>query len=138
MKEIYYNPSKVGSFGGVKALSKASGRNCKDWLSGQEVYSLHKPTRRKFKRRKTICVGLDHLWQIDLVDLTSLAHHNDRFKFLLTCIDCFSRFAWAVPIRNKTASSIVEAFNSLIDLRKPTFLQSDKGSEFINSSFQNF
>lgn len=139
LSEIYYDPARVGSFGGFNALSKATNRkDVKKWLSSQEVYSLHKPTRRKFKRRKMICVGLDHLWQIDLVDLTSLSTHNDGFRFLLTCIDCFSRYAWVVPIKSKNSSSVTEAFASLINLRKPTYLQSDKGSEFLNSSFQSF
>lgn len=138
LKEIYYDPSKVGSFGGINALNKATKRkDAKEWLASQEVYSLHKPVRRKFKRRKTISVGIDHLWQIDLVDMTNLAVHNDGYKYLLTCIDCFSRYAWAVPIKNKNSKSVTEAFASLLNLRKPTFVQSDKGSEFVNTSFQN-
>ena len=139
LKEIYYDPARVGSFGGVKALSRAADiKDVKEWLSGQETYTLHKPIRRKFKRRKMICVGLDHLWQIDLADLSSLARYNDGFRYLLTCIDCFSRYAWAVPIKNKMASSVTDAFASLLTLRKPTLLQSDKGGEFINSLFQSF
>src|SRR3989441_1709806 len=139
LKDVYYDPALPGSFGGVDTLSKASNRkDVKDWLMSQEAYTLHKPVRRKFVRRKTICVGIDHLWQIDLVDLTSLAIHNDRFKFLLTCIDCFSRYAWAVPLKNKRADSVTEAFASLIDDRRPTYVQSDKGSEFLNSTFQSF
>ena len=139
LKEIYYDPTRVGSFGGVKSLSKASNRkDIKEWLSGQESYTLHKPVRRRFKRRKMICVGLHHLWQIDLADLSSLARYSDGFRYLLTCIDCFSRYAWAVPIRNKTASAVTYAFVSLISLRKPTYVQSDKGGEFLNSTFQSF
>ena len=139
MKDVYYDPARVGSFGGIRALSKAANRkDVKEWLSGQEAYTLHRPTRRKFKRRKMICVGLDHLWQIDLADLTSLAVHNDGFKYLLTCIDCFSRFAWAVPIKNKTAQYVTDAFVSIVTTRRPTYLQSDKGGEFLNSTFQSF
>ena len=139
LKDIYYNPALPGSFGGVVALSKASKKkNVKDWLQSQEVYTLHKPIRRKFKRRTMICLGIDHLWQIDLADLQSLSIHNNGFRYLLTCIDCFSRFAWAVPIKNKTAGAVTEAFASILDIRKPTYLQSDKGSEFLNSTFQQF
>src|SRR6267154_547462 len=137
--KVYFNPGLPGSFGGVNALSKASNRKkVKDWLSGQDAYTLHKPVRRKFKRRRTICVGMDHLWQIDLADLSSLAQHNDGFKFLLTCIDCFSRYAWVVPIKSKHATIVTEAFSSLLIDRRPTYVQSDKGSEFINSTFQSF
>ena len=139
LKDIYYDPALPGSFGGVGALSKASDRkDVKDWLVSQETYTLHKPVRRKFKRRKTICVGVDHLWQVDLADLISLTAYNDGYKFLLTCIDCFSRFAWAVPLKNKRGVTVTEAFASLISERRPTYVQSDKGSEFLNSSFQTF
>ncbi|GFX60957.1 uncharacterized protein TNCV_1897171 [Trichonephila clavipes] len=46
-----------GSFGGVERLSNASGlrrRDVQKWLSQQDVYTLHKPVRYKFQRRKTI------------------------------------------------------------------------------------
>ena len=130
---------KVGSFGGVESLIRGSDvKNVKDWLKSQETYTLHKPVRRRFKRRKTYCLGVDHLWQIDLVDVSSLSRYNDGYRYLLTCIDCFSRYAWAIPIKNKTSASIVAAFDSIIDIRKPTYLQSDKGTEFLNSAFQSY
>jgi transposase InsO family protein len=140
LAEIYYDPAKVGSFGGVKSLSRgANDKNAKDWLIGQETYTLHKPVKRKFRRRKTISIGIDHLWQIDLADVSSLSNHNDGHRFLLTCIDCFSRYAWAVPLKNKNSTSVMNAFRSIIvDNRQPTYLQSDKGTEFLNSTFQTF
>src|SRR5437867_7435028 len=137
LKDIYFNPARVGSFGGVNALKKASnGKNAAEWLMGQEAYTLHKPVRRKFMMRRTICIGVDHLWQIDLADMTSLSSYYDGFKFLLTCIDCFSRYAWAVPIKNKSAMTVA-VFASLLDDRRPTYVQSDKDSEFLNSTFQH-
>ena len=139
LNKIYYDPQRVGSFGGVRALAEgAKSKNVNDWLNAQETYTLHKPVRRKYKRRKMICPGLDHLWQVDLVDLTNLSKYNDSNRFLLTCIDCLSRYAWVVPIKNKSANSVLEAFASLIGDRRPTHLQSDKGSEFLNSKFQEF
>ena len=139
LEGVYYHPGKVGSFGGVESLIRGSDvRNVKDWLKGEETYTLHKPVRRRFKRRKTYCLGVDHLWQIDLVDVSSLSRDNDGYRYLLTCIDCFSRYAWVVPIKNKSSTSIVEAFDSIIDIRKPTYLQSDKGTEFLNAAFQSY
>src|SRR6188768_2685946 len=129
LKSIYYDAAKVGSFGGVESLIRGSEvKNVKDWLRSQETYTLHKPVRRRFKRRKTYCLGVDHLWQIDLVGVSSLSRYNDGYRSdidLLTCIDCFSRYAWVMPIKNKSSTSIVEAFDSLIDIRGPTYLQSD-------------
>jgi len=139
LEEIYYDPSKVGSFGGIDALSRAVGaKPVKDWPVSQETYTLHKPVRRRYKRRQTFCLGVDHLWQVDLVDVSSLSRYNDGYRFLLTCVDCLSRYAWTVPIKNKSSGSVLEAFASITDMRKPTNLQSDKGTEFLNSTFQSF
>jgi len=55
LKNIYYDTKTAGSFGGVDALAKASDhKNVKNWLTSQETYTLHKPVRRIFRRRKTI------------------------------------------------------------------------------------
>ena len=142
MDEIYFSPSQPGSFGGVQALSRVRNektqQEIKRWLMSQETYTLHKPVRRKYKRRKTYSSGIDDLWQADLVDLSNIANYNDGNRFLLTCIDVFSKFAWVVAIKNKKATTVRDAFSRIIGDRKPNYLQTDKGSEFINETFQKF
>jgi hypothetical protein len=96
MDTIYYDPANAASFGGVHPLvaaSKAGEREVREWLSAQDTYTLHKQPRIHFRRRKTFSVGIDDLWQADLVDLTSLSRHNDGYRFILTVIDVFSKFA---------------------------------------------
>ena len=140
MDSIYYDPSRAGSYGGIRSLVRdigASEREVRNWLMSQDAYTLHKPPKKHFKRRKTISMGIDDLWQADLVDLTSLARQNDGYKFILTVIDVFSRFSWVRPLKSKTGQSLREAFASIIVDRKPNYLQTDKGSEFLNSTFQS-
>jgi len=62
---------------------------------------------------------------------------NDGMRYLLTCIDVFSKRAWAVPVARKSARDIVEAFENVLADQKCTMVQSDKGTEFLNSSFQS-
>ena len=60
-------------------------------------------------------------------------------NFLLTCIDVFSKFAWVVPLKNKTGESPVNGFQSILDTgRSPEKLQTNKGTEFLNRNFQSF
>ena len=80
--------------------------------------------------------GIDDLWQIDLVDVSVLAAHNDGYKYILTVIDVFSKFSWALPLKNKTGTTLTKAFSTILQSVKPTFVQSDKGTEFLNSMFQ--
>ena len=68
-----------------------------------------------------------------------MARFNKGYKFLLTCIDVFSKFAWVVPLKNKSGETLVNGFQSILDIgRSPEKLQTDKGTEFLNRNFQSF
>jgi hypothetical protein len=64
------------------------------------------------------------------------AKENDGTKYLLTVIDVLSKFAWAVPLKDKTGKSIAEHFEPIIELTKCKLIQVDKGTEFYNKTFQ--
>ena len=55
---------------------------------------------------------------------------------MLTCIDVFSKYAWAIPLKNKSSKSVVAAFEHLFGDRRPANLQTDKGTEFLNAPTQ--
>ena len=142
----YYNVREPGSYGGVNALHRlmrAKGKRFTqkqviDWLTEQEAYSLHKPVRRRFARRKIFSRGIDYLWQADLVDMIHLADHNDGFRYLLTVIDVFSKYAFVVALKKKDSRSVVDAFDKIVkeEKRKPSKLQTDKGKKFVNSALR--
>ena len=143
MEEKYYDVGDTGSYGGVDRLVRATGktrRSTKDWLIGQDTYSLHKPVRYKFVRRQTLTTGTDQLWQLDLVDCTSLARYNDNRRYILTCIDCFSRYAFVRSVRNKSAMEVKDSFADILNTqaRRPAWVQTDKGREFTNAIFQEY
>jgi hypothetical protein len=69
----------------------------------------------------------------NLADMRNLASYNDGHSFILTCIDAFSRFGFAVPIRDKRGTTVAIAFDKILAERVPTVLQTDRGVEFLNS-----
>ena len=114
-------------------------RQVKTWLQSKDAYTLHKPVQYNFPRNRVIVTGIDDQWQADLVDISSLARFNKGYKFLLTCIDVFSKFAWVVPLKNKSGETLLNGFQSILDLgRSPEKLQTDKGTEFLKRNFQSF
>ena len=140
MDVVYGTARSPGSFGSVQNLqrySRASNRAAKEFLAKQDAYTLHKPRRIRFPRRKTYSKGIADLYQADLVDLSTLAPFNDGIRYLLTCIDVFTKRAWAVPIRRKFGRDVAEAFEKILEEEKCNMLQTDKGSEFLNSTFQS-
>ena len=73
------------------------------------------------------------------MDLAKLSSYNKGFKCLLTCIDVLSRYAWVVPLKDKTGKTLKEAFQVIFKTgRQPIRLQTDKGTEFTNRIFQKF
>lgn len=103
----------------------------------QLVNELHKAARKNFKRRRVIMKGIDDLWQIDLVEMGSYASLNKGYRYLLTVIDTFSKYAWAIPIKNKTGIVVTNAMSKIFDSsnRFPKNIQSDDGTEFFNKTF---
>ena len=139
--EIYFDPRHPASFTSPSILRKHADKKftvkrLKDFLSRHDAYTLHKPVRKRFKRRKIFTLGINDLYQADLADLSSLSKYNDNYKFLLVVIDVFSKKAWVYPLKNKSAKTVTEAFTRLFERQQPAHLQTDKGTEFVNSQLQ--
>ena len=136
MEKIYYDPNHPAALGGVAKLQKAVGKTAATWLETQRAYTLHKPMRHRFPTRKTR--GSHHAmqFQADLNDM--ITYKNKGFRYILTVVDIFSRFAWAQPLKTKTGIEMVEAFKKIFRDSKPHYLQTDQGSEFENKVFQAF
>ena len=112
LKSVYFDPKRVSSYGGVDALlrvTRVPRKIVEEWLSEQDAYTLHKPARRHFRRRRVVVGGPRQQWQADLVDLSNFKTDNDGMTFLLTVIDVFTKVAWCVPMKNKSAASLVTA-----------------------------
>ena len=94
-----------------KGMNKISRKQVQDWLSQQDVYTLHKPARRHYKRSHVIGFGIDEQFQADLADVQNLSRYNKGYKYLLTCIDIFSKYAWVGAFKDKTRSRTSESFS---------------------------
>ena len=145
LSRVYFNPSSPVAFAGVNAVYKhvtSLGHVCKrsavqTWLSKQLSYSLHKPARRRFRRRPVIVNSIDHQWQADLLDVANRKNSNNGITFLLTVVDVLSKKAWVRPLVNKRGFSIVNAFIDILDEgRAPQDIITDAGNEFLNVHFQ--
>jgi Integrase core domain len=143
LSNIYYNVQHPASYSTVDKLWEATKRkfskhSIQDWLASQEAYTLHKPRDLHFSRSRYFVPNMNNLFQADLCDMRALATHNGKVNYILTVIDVFCKKAWAVPLKKKTAESIIVAFKRVFADRKPKYLQTDKGKEFLNSKFQTY
>ena len=93
---------------------------------------LHKPVKRKFKKRRVLVNGIDKIWGADLADMTALSKDNEGVNFLLLVIDIFSKYGWIVPLKDKKGETVANALKTIFKERKPGKLWTDKERKFYN------
>ena len=98
---------------------------------------LHKRVIKNFTRRKVITGDIGETYAMDIVDMSKLEEYNKGFKYMLTMIDITSKFAWAVPMKNKDAKATFEAYKST-KAPIPKKLWVDEGGEFYNKLFNAY
>jgi transposase InsO family protein len=135
-----YKKPEVGLISGMKFYSylKAnyvgiSRRKMQEALQAVPSYQQFVPAKHTLSTTKPIIVKRPYSrLQIDLVDFTKLAGYNHGKKWLLTCIDLFTKKAYGRAMQNKTSEQTWTALKSILDSlpKKPTIIQSDNGSEF--------
>lgn len=147
LTRIYHDPRHPASFQTPQDVfnivrqerqHKLSFRQINRWVTNQESYSKNKRVYKQFARNRVVVKGIDDQWDADLAQLDKFAVDNDNVRYLLCVIDIFSRFAWVVPLKNKFQTTIVPAFQSILDDsgRKPNRLRTDAATDFTSTGFQ--
>ena len=104
-----------------------------------EIYS--KTPIKNYPTNKMIYNLIDETWSIDLADFSDYKTSNNKgFRYIIIVVDNFSKYLWAIPLKNKYGQTITNEFSNILTTskRKPLRIESDPGAEFYNSVFQNF
>lgn len=148
LSNIYYNANNPAAFSTSSRIFtylKNKGIDMKkqdiiNWLQKQNTHTLHRDRRIRFERRKYNITNIDDLWEMDLMDMQAISRKNGGNKYILAVIDCFSKYAWCIPIKRKTPSEVLKAIDILFSSteRRPITIQSDKGREFDNKVVRKY
>ena len=147
LRELYYSLDQPSALSGVDRLFKHAKRihpnlqrkDVEEWLQGQDTYTLYRPAARRLRASPRVFVKhIDDQWGIDLCDMQDVARSNDGYRYILTCIDVFSKYAWAVPVAKKYGNTVAAAFAQILRStnRRPKRIESDQGKEFYSQPFQ--
>lgn len=108
-----------------------------DFLDNNETSQIQKPQKENKVNRPIVTSGPNKLWQIDLADVGKYASMNNNTNFLLVVVDAFSKYAWVIPLKNKTDTSITDAIRNIFqEDGAPSTIQHDNGSEFVNKKLK--
>ena len=100
---------------GLGNSKKLIGSNDVINIEEQLADELHKPIITKFYGRKI------YSKEVDLTGLLTSLNSIMRRGYALTVIDLRSRYAWVVPLKNKTGNTLMLAFQQIFtnSKRKP-------------------
>ena len=85
-----------------------------NWLKKQALYQIHKPRPRFISRASFNSIQIpNECHQADILYMPHDRINNITYKYCLCIVDVASKFKWAVPLRDKTSSSIAKAFKKV-------------------------
>ena len=142
LKEIYFDPKQPTSFSGLGKLYKYVKTQRKDiskddvrkWLSKQSSYSLYRKVIRKFRRPKVMVPSKGYMFDADTANYVQYSDDNDGYKYFAVFIDVLSHYLYTIPLKSLTSSEMVNALKKVFEQEKPTFLRTDRGSEFAGAA----
>ena len=103
-----------------------------------EIYS--KPPIKNYPTNKIVYNNINEIWSIDLADMNDYKISNNKcYRYIFIVFDNFSKYLWEIPRKNKYSQTITDEFSNILTTskRSPLKIESDRGSEFYNSIFQN-
>ena len=146
LKKLYYDPetglqSKDKLYRKAKAIDKSiTLKIVKEFLDNQPTAQITKQHTIKAKDYDTITSpAVQNNYQMDLMYLPDPSS-NKNAKYLLTCVDVFSRFAFVRVLKDKTGKTVFSAFKELLENESGICknLNLDLGSEFIYTPFVEY
>ena len=138
LRQIYYD--KETGFGSIaetyrdahKVLNTITYQDTKDWLDKQK--SRQTKSYRGFN--SYVAPKALHEFQVDLAVFTDSAKDNDGYKYAFVAIDIFSKYIWAVPIKDKKAPESIRAFTEVLTkIGKPQQVMSDREGAWESTEF---
>ena len=117
-----------------------------------EIKELRKPAKRKGATRMIISGFKRNIYFIDLMDFsskqdkwiqevlrkrTSGFYKNRGYKYVLVCIDGYSKYLMTRKLKSKSATEVTHAMKDIIQTYgAPKHICADRGTEFTNAIFR--
>ena len=78
-----------------------------------EIYD--KPAKNIYPTNNIIVRNTDDTWSLDLLDLIDYGvKNNGVYWYILVVLNNFSKYGWTVAMKNKYASTIKDAFSTVL------------------------
>jgi hypothetical protein len=104
------------------------------FIKDEPAYQITTHEKPKMVNHPNLAHFPNQKWSCDLIDMTIYEGFNKHKKWILTVIDNFSRYVFAVALPNKESKTIIKGFETIRDKQSqgitPKLLINDNGGEF--------
>jgi hypothetical protein len=105
-------------------------KELKLFIEKQSVNQVHKRTPTQKQMYKFIWAYEPYeMLQIDLLDYKKYSRINKGYSFILIAVDIFTRFAYAIAIKDKTPNSVLQGYKKM-NLPDINAIYHDSGNEY--------
>ena len=75
-----------------------------------------------------------------MVEMQEWSEENKGFRYILNVVDVFSKYAWSIPLKDKTGKTVLDAFKQIVESSKrhPKHIWVDQGKEFYNRNSDTY
>jgi hypothetical protein len=107
------------------------------FLSQDYTTQLTQSKQKEEAKGHIVATSPNEIWQFDILDLSRYARKNNGVKYILACVDVFTRKAYVEPMKQKSADNVKEAFEAILGRAgtKPQSLLSDQDGAFLGGTF---
>ena len=104
---------------------------------------MHRNQQKHFPRRKIIWSKPGVIICCDLADVSSLSRYNNGVKFLMICVNVYSRYMKVGAVKKKDGQTILSDLKSILEDKDEKFnnvkrLFCDKGEDSYNRYVMNY
>jgi hypothetical protein len=89
-----------------KASPEITKTQVQQFLTHDTTTQLMKTQPKQKALGHIVAFSPNECWQMDIFDMSRYHLSNEGYKFMLTCIDVFSRKAYAQPMKSKTVDEV--------------------------------
>ena len=78
-----------------------------------DIYST--PPRKNYLTNKIVYNHIDDIWSMELADMIDYKISNNKgFRYIFVITDSYSKYLWAIPLKNKYSQTITNVFSNIL------------------------
>ena len=113
---------RINNYPGLARLTKLvqnanpaiTKQEIKTYLDNDNTRQLFTPQKKSKPTGHITAFQPNELWQMDIFDLSRYSVSNDGYKYVLGCVDVFTRKAYIAPVKEKSSVDVEKGFEHII------------------------